>query len=262
VDCGKGEVEMNDMKKGIMICAHRGFTKSAPENSLKAIQDAIEAGFKAVEIDVRHTRDDVLVLMHDSTVDRTTDGHGRVDGFSRNELAQLKLLWRNKPFARIPSLNEVFESANGRIILYIDMKTERIDLILALVQKYRAYSWTILLGEVPKIAKAHRLDPKVNVHTVANSKPQLDSLLQVVRPAMIEVSRLPDPEYLAYAHANGLPVELDAMGKPDFLAIRLGIKRLWRRYLGSDVDFIMSDFPQELRSFMHKMGIAERQALL
>ena len=253
---------MNDMKMGIMICAHRGFTKSAPENSLKAVQDAIEAGFKAVEIDVRHTRDDVLVLMHDSTVDRTTDGRGPVDELSHNEITKLKLLWRNKPYTRIPSLNEVFELADGRILLYIDMKTEKIELILDSVQKYRAYTWTILLGEVPKITRTHQIDPKVNVHTVANSKPQLDSLLQAVRPAMIEVSWLPDPEYLDYAHTKGLPVELDTMGKPDYLATRLGIKRLWRRYLESGVDFIMSDFPQELRNFMHKLGIPERKALL
>ena len=252
---------MNDIKTGMMICAHRGFTKSAPENSLKSVQDAIEAGFKAVEIDVRHTRDDVLVLMHDSTVDRTTDGRGRVDELSYNEINQLKLLWRNKPYTPIPSFNEVFELADGRILLYIDMKTEKIELILDSVKEYRAHTWTILLGEVPKITRTHRIDPKANVHTVVNSKQELDSLLEAVRPAMIEVSWLPDPEYLDYAHAKGLPVELDTMGKPDYLATRLGIKRLWRRYLESGVDFIMSDVPQELRNFMHELGIPERKAL-
>lgn len=252
---------MNDMKTGVMICAHRGFTRRAPENSLKAVQDAVEAGFKAVEIDVRHTRDEALVLMHDSTVDRTTGGHGRVDAASYDEIAQLTLLWRKEPFARIPRLEEVFESADGRILLYIDMKTEKIELILDLMRHYDAYAWTILLGEVAKITLAHRLDPKVNVHTVVNSKPELDSLLRTLKPAMIEVSRLPDPEYLAYAHTKGLRVELDTMGRPDYLATRLGIRRLWRRYLESGVDFIMSDYPQELRDFIRKIGVPEREVL-
>ena len=52
-------------RETVMICAHRGFTRNAPENSLQAVLDAIEAGFEVVEIDVRHTKDGGLVLMHD-----------------------------------------------------------------------------------------------------------------------------------------------------------------------------------------------------
>ena len=252
---------MNGEYTGVMVCAHRGFTANAPENSLQAVHDGIEAGFRAVEIDVRHTSDDVLVLMHDSKVDRTTDGHGSVDTFSYAEIRKLKLLWRNMPFAEIPSLSEVLELADGRTLLYIDMKTEKIELIVAMVQSYGAHNWTILLGDIPKITLAHRLDANVNVHTVVNSKSELERLLQTLRPAMVEVSRLPDPEYLTYAHSQKLPVELDTMGKPDLLATRLGIKHLWKRYLHSGVDFVMSDAPDKLRRFMHKLGIAERQRL-
>jgi glycerophosphoryl diester phosphodiesterase len=253
---------MRGGKQGVMICAHRGYVNNAPENSLKAVLDAIEAGFKAVEIDVRHTRDDALVLMHDSTVDRTTDGHGPLDKLSHDEISQLKLLWRNTPFTQVPTLSEVLEKADGRALIYIDMKTDKIELILDLLRRYRAHAWTILLGDVSKIALVHRLDRKANVHTIVNSKGQLESLLGTLRPAMIEVSRLPEPEYLAYVHAQGLPVELDTMGKPDYLASRLGIKHLWRRYLESGVDFIMSDFPNQLRTYMRKLGIPERQVLL
>ena len=86
-------------RETVMICAHRGFTRSAPENSLQAVLDAIEAGFEAVEIDVRHTKDGELVLMHDATVDRTSNGRGKVEVLSSAELKNVRLLWRGKPFA-------------------------------------------------------------------------------------------------------------------------------------------------------------------
>ena len=61
---------------GAFISAHRGFSARAPENTLPALQAALEAGAHVAEIDVRLTRDGKLVLMHDSEVDRTTDGSG------------------------------------------------------------------------------------------------------------------------------------------------------------------------------------------
>ncbi|MCL2507796.1 MAG: hypothetical protein FWF05_01330 [Oscillospiraceae bacterium] len=65
-------------KEDIVLCAHRGFSAVAPENSLAAIAEAGAAMFSRVEFDVRETRDGVLVLMHDATVNRMTDGAGKV----------------------------------------------------------------------------------------------------------------------------------------------------------------------------------------
>jgi len=62
----------------VMVAAHRGDWTNAPENSLLAIKDAIEAGVDIVEIDVRITKDKALVLMHDRTIDRTTTGKGKL----------------------------------------------------------------------------------------------------------------------------------------------------------------------------------------
>lgn len=74
-----------------MVAAHRACWKQAPENSLAAIRDCIALGVDIVEIDVRQTRDGQFVIIHDSTVDRTTDGRGRVEQFSLADLRQLRL---------------------------------------------------------------------------------------------------------------------------------------------------------------------------
>src|ERR1041384_3084618 len=72
--------------KGVIVIAHRGANKFAPENTLAAFRKAIEMGCDYVELDVRRTRDGALILMHDRTVDRTTDGKGAVDQMNVSEI--------------------------------------------------------------------------------------------------------------------------------------------------------------------------------
>jgi glycerophosphoryl diester phosphodiesterase len=237
-------------REAVMICAHRGFTRSAPENSLQAVLDAIKAGFEAVEIDVRHTKDGELVLMHDATIDRTSTGRGMVEDLSRADLKTVRLLRRGKPFASIPLFSTVLEAAEKQIIVYVDMKTARVDLIAEAIKKHDAYDWTILLGRAEDIIAINKIDPRLRLHTIVNSKHELESLLQVVTPVMIEVSKIPDPDFIAYAHQRGVPVELDTMLKADFLAVKLKLPFLWKKIANSGVDFIMSDYPDRLRDYI------------
>ena len=237
-------------RKTVMICAHRGFTRNAPENSLQAVLDAIEAGFEAVEIDVRHTKDGELVLMHDDTVDRTSNGRGKVEELSDDELKNIRLRWRRRPFASIPFFSTVLEAARKRIIVYVDMKTARVDLIAEAVAKQNAYDWTIFLGVKKKLIEMQRIDPRFRLNIIVNSRSELDSLLNAVTPVMIEVSRIPDPDFIAYAHLRGLPVELDTLVTADFFAEKLNLPFLWKRIANSGVDFIMSDCPDRLRDYI------------
>lgn len=99
-----------DMFKG--FCAHRGFCSSAPENTLKAITEAGRNGFKMVEIDPAITTDGVWVLMHDSTVDRTTNGTGTWGTMTLAQIQSLKIdtpasLIGQDEVIRIPLLEEV-----------------------------------------------------------------------------------------------------------------------------------------------------------
>lgn len=71
------------------IVAHRGARVNSPENTLKAIEQAGRLGYEIVELDVIKTKDGVLVLMHDSTLDRTTNGTGRIDAFTKTEIDKL-----------------------------------------------------------------------------------------------------------------------------------------------------------------------------
>ena len=74
-----------------MIIAHRGDWRYAPENSLRGFANCIKSGFDAIEVDVRMTKDGVLVIMHDETVNRTTDGKGKVSDLTFEEIKKLHL---------------------------------------------------------------------------------------------------------------------------------------------------------------------------
>ncbi|MEC4805064.1 MAG: glycerophosphodiester phosphodiesterase family protein [Jaaginema sp. PMC 1079.18] len=110
----------------VELIAHRGFSAIAPENTLSAFLAAVEQGANAIECDLQLSADGHLVLMHDATLDRTTDGTGNVRDFSLNQLKQLDAgIWFSDRFVgeRIPTLAETFDLLQDRAItLYLEIK--------------------------------------------------------------------------------------------------------------------------------------------
>lgn len=91
------------------LCAHRGCMDTHPENSIPSLKEAIRLGAQMIEFDILLTKDSVLVLMHDETVDRTTDGHGRVGDLTLAEIRKLDAGIKKAPsFAgtRVPTFEE------------------------------------------------------------------------------------------------------------------------------------------------------------
>jgi len=101
-----------------LCMAHRGWSGKAPENTIPAIQLALrEPGIQAIEVDVQLSKDGIPVVIHDFTVDRTTNGSGAVADFTWEELAQLDAgSWFHPSYAgeRIPTLEEVLELIRGK----------------------------------------------------------------------------------------------------------------------------------------------------
>lgn len=125
----------------VMIVAHRGCWKGTSENSLDAIESCIAFGIDMVELDVRRTRDGVLVLMHDATVDRMTDGTGQVENLDWTYLQTLRLregAGRGSPLTdrRIPTFADALAAAKGRILINVDAKTDLNDTIPPFIDKY------------------------------------------------------------------------------------------------------------------------------
>ena len=102
----------------IEVVGHRGAAGLEPENTLRSIRKAIDLGVDSVEIDVRVTRDGYLVVIHDETVDRTTNGHGYVKDLTFNEIRRLDAGKGEK----IPTLEEVLNLTKGKVVLQIELK--------------------------------------------------------------------------------------------------------------------------------------------
>ena len=99
--------------------AHRGFAETAPENTVRAVEEAVAAGADAVEVDVRRCGSGDIVVVHDATVDRVTDGTGAVADHSRSELAALDVQGSEEG---IPTLAEVVAAIDDSVGLNVELK--------------------------------------------------------------------------------------------------------------------------------------------
>lgn len=154
-----------DAKSGIMVAAHRGCWRETAENAISAIRACTNMGVDMIEIDVRRSSDGVLILMHDETVDRTTNGTGLVSDLSLKQLRDLRL----KAHAggddsavtgeHIPTLEEALLAAKGKVLVNIDAKDDirrdalamasKIGMLDQIVVKASAQSPEQLMGQKP-----------------------------------------------------------------------------------------------------------------
>ncbi|MCY7009268.1 glycerophosphodiester phosphodiesterase [Fusobacterium simiae] len=132
--------------------AHRGFSGKYPENTILAFQKAIEVGADGIELDVQLTKDGEIVIIHDETIDRTTDGKGYVVDYSYEELSKFDASYIYKEkfrFNKIPTLKEYFELVKDLdFITNIELKTG-INEYLGIEEK------------VYKLIKKYKLEKKV-----------------------------------------------------------------------------------------------------
>lgn len=159
----------------VMVVAHRGDWHGTAENSLHAIQKAIEKGCAAVAVDVRKTRDDSLVLMTDETVDRMTNGKGRVADLTLAEIRALTLkeYHGNPTPLRVPTLEEALRFCKGKILITVSNYNDYKKEIDALVKQTDTGTEFFRLDKVPrktaatwKMAIEHEQVPHDNIFAV------------------------------------------------------------------------------------------------
>lgn len=114
-----------DFSKRPMIVAHRGSSGLAPENTIAALRKGVGAGADMVEIDVQRTRDDQVIVFHDHVLGRTTNGVGRVDARTLEEIQLLDAgSWMGGEYAgeRVPLLREALDFLRGKAYVNIELK--------------------------------------------------------------------------------------------------------------------------------------------
>lgn len=181
----------------VLVAAHRGDWRNAPENSLPAIENAIKMGVDIVEIDVQRTKDGHIILMHDKMLDRTTTGKGLVSDWTLDSIRTLKL--KNgcniKTKEVVPTLEEALTHAKGRIMLNLDKADRYFDQIYELMVKTGTTKQIIMKGskspdEVKKQFGKYLEDviymPVVNLDK-DDAKEQMDIFIKELNPVAYEL---------------------------------------------------------------------------
>lgn len=142
---------MNPDNSYVLVVAHRGDWRYAPENSLAAIENVIKMGCDIVEIDIRKTKDGHLILMHDNTLDRTTTGRGKVSDWTLNDIKKLKLRNGLGIHTRhtIPTLEEALLLAKGKIMINLDKAYPLFDEVYELLERTGTTQQIIMKGSQP-----------------------------------------------------------------------------------------------------------------
>ena len=121
----------------VLVVAHRGDWRFAPENSIAAIEHSIKTGVDIVELDLQLTKDSILIVMHDSKLDRTTTGKGRVSDWTLDSIRTLKL--KNGASIRtkhsVPTLEEALIAAKGKVLINLDKADRYFDLVMPVLER-------------------------------------------------------------------------------------------------------------------------------
>ena len=211
------------------IIAHRGASTERPECTATAIRRAIEVGATAVEVDVRTSRDGELFILHDTTLDRTTNGKGPASALMLAELQQLDAgSWFDSKYKneRIPSLIEAAQECKGRIDLLLDLKVQGDDYdrkVVGIIRSYGDPTRTIVgVRSVDQAERFRKLLPKARQLALIPSVDSIEEFAKagadVIRlwPGWLEDGDAPVKRVRATGkglHLNGTKGELDETQK-------------------------------------------------
>lgn len=195
-----------------MLCAHRGVKALAPENTIPAIEKAIEMGYSYVELDVRFSRDGAPVLLHDPSLLRMYGRPGSPSLYSVDALRDFRILpWKGHGLknVRLPTLEEALQVMQGRIKLYLDQKVLPRPAELELLKKYGFYPDNmIVVGSGPQPSLFRDWDPWAPALPGASRPDDLPRLMAKF-PGMVGINTdcaTLTAEMVDAAHAAGLMV--------------------------------------------------------
>lgn len=228
------------MSARVLNIGHRGASKAFPENTLAAFRGACDAGADLCELDVQLSRDGAVVVIHDDTVDRTTNGCGAVADLT---LAELKSLDAGRG-ERIPTLEEVFAATAGRCGLNVELKIAGLEPQVAkIMRKCNATESSMVSSFDWSALEAMRtLAPEIRAGVLAEKKPErmLEAATRMNAYAVNPRYDLATPEFCAAAHERGFKVLVWTVDVPEAM----------RMLIEAGVDGIMTNYPDRMRSVL------------
>ncbi|HKI69483.1 MAG TPA: glycerophosphodiester phosphodiesterase family protein [Verrucomicrobiae bacterium] len=241
------------MKPRELFCfGHRGARGHEPENTLRSVRRALELGANGIEVDV-YLADGRLIVIHDDTLSRTTNGSGCV---AEKSFAYLRSLDAGKG-ERIPTLAEIFGSVNRRAVINVELKGPgTAESVVHLIERYiQAKNWryedfVVSSFDHSQIQTIKRLQPKIRT----------GALIKIVPPGLAKFAerlgawslhpgkRCVTPKLVADAHRRGLKVFVFTVNRPSEIAAMAAL----------GVDGVFTDYPDRVVAFLRAQNKISR----
>ena len=216
----------SQQKSTLQISAHRGNASSAPENTLTAFKNALQAGAHFIEVDVRTTNNGVLMIMHDANLERTTNGKG---AFKLYDAAYLKTLSAGKGFTsvfeneKIPTLEETCQlisdwntSRQHKTYLYIDAKDVEPQPLVAILKKYGLDENAVYYGSDDFLWRLTSVFEGAKLLPALKNKTDIMAKFNKLKPYAFDASWLSlTKEMVDEIHRLGVKVFTDLLGPLD-----------------------------------------------
>jgi glycerophosphoryl diester phosphodiesterase len=236
-----------------LVSGHRGGVEdNLPENSIAAFENTLKYTPAFFEIDPRLTKDSVIILMHDETLERTTNGKGRVSDYTWAELRQLNLkdVDGNITNHRIPTLSEAIDWARGKTILSLDWKGVPYQLTADLIAAKKAHAFVMVGIQKLEQAQFYLEENKNYMFAIFIDSPEklkeVENAGIPLRQVMAYVGSRDKPEkkpLYTLLHQKGMMCMVAAAPEYDRLQSAAERTAAYQRIIQSGVDIIESDRP-------------------
>jgi glycerophosphoryl diester phosphodiesterase len=244
-------------KNTFIVIAHRGNHVNVHEIYVASILEAIKAGADYAEIDLRTTRDGYLVLSHDATVDRTTNGNGQVKDLTLAEIKNLRLIPRiplDTTVYRIPEFSEILQHCKNKINIYLDFKdadvTETYRLLKAAGMEKQV---VVYLNRDAQYSQWINTAPAVplmsSIPDTIKTKARLQQFLSGITLKVVD--NIYDAAWIVAARKKGVSVWLDVESADENPAI-------WQKAMSHGIQGMQTDHPEALIKYLNEKKLRNR----
>lgn len=259
----------------VSVISHRGDWRNTPENSIRTIQNCIDLGVNMVEIDIKKTKDNELILLHDKTLDRTTTGKGLPQDYTLAEIKQMRL--RNGAGVatshQIPTLEEAMIVAKGKIWVNIDKGYDYFDLVEKVLEKTGTTQQVLIKAGLPyqKVVAENKavLDKLFFMPIIDMANPDamtmVEEYIKNMQPKAFEVCFTQIDQALQNVldriQKSGSKVWINTLwpslcaGLNDDRAVEENQQdSIWGKVIEMGASFIQTDRPKELVNYLRNQG--------
>ena len=235
----------------VVAISHRGEHLHHPENTLQAYQAAIDAGADYFELDVRTTSDGKLVLSHDGSVSRRTNGKGDIGKMTFDEVRALDAGIKSGPeFAgtKVPTFDEALDLARGKIGIYVDVKSASAKDLVTHIEEHGMVDHVVIYTGLSQGNEIQKLNPKLKVMPEAGS---LESAKHLIERLHLQVMAFGagdfKPEIIRAVKEANVQIYVDRLGPADNAAS-------WQSAIDAGADGIQTDHPAKLAKYLREKG--------